>query len=148
MPLTPDEWERFSGKAKWDVMSALRGPDADLTRLKLLTTAVIRGKMRDVIRVGGIVNTCLPFALFPADYAVLIGGSGFGSYEGVSHFIGHVRDACGWLGIQTYHIPVDSWKALQGRQALWPATIPNSCRDLPPIQIPDSLAGFRVADWS
>jgi hypothetical protein len=66
IPLTPDEWEGFTPKQKWDVLSALRGPDVNRSRLiKWFSTSVIRGRMREVIRVGGLVNTDLNLVILP-----------------------------------------------------------------------------------
>ncbi len=94
VPLTPNEWAALSGKAKWDIMCALRGPDLEHEALKWHTTAVIRGKMRECIRVGGVVNYVQGAILLPrldARYA---------------HFHSHIREAAVWLRVPCIHVDI------------------------------------------
>lgn len=70
-PLTQTEWEAFTPKQKWDVIVALRGPDvAGSETIKWFTTSVIRGRMRQVMRVGGQVNTDLNLIILPSSWSV------------------------------------------------------------------------------
>lgn len=67
VPLTATQWESFTPKQKWDVIVALRGPDTHNSEtMKWFTTAVIRGKMRKVMRVGGMVNPDLNLIIIPS----------------------------------------------------------------------------------
>lgn len=100
-PLQKSEWEQFEGKARWDIMSALRGPDFRSLTLKWFATSVIRGKMQEVIRVGGVVNEDLPFLILPTPNA-----SGFGKFE-VNHWRSHVIEAANWLGMRYYLSPAN-----------------------------------------
>lgn len=99
IPLQKEVWESFDGKAKWDIMSALRGPDFRSQTLKWFATSVIRGRMREVIRVGGMVNEDLPLVIVPT-----IGSSGFGKFD-VSHWRSHVVEAANWLQLKHVQVP-------------------------------------------
>jgi hypothetical protein len=68
-PLSREEWEKFTPKMQWDIKVALRGPDlyaSDTT--KWFTTSIIRGKMREVCRVGGLVNDDLNLIILPSHF--------------------------------------------------------------------------------
>lgn len=66
-PLSREEWDKFTPKMQWDVKVALRGPDLAMSdTTKWFTTSVIRGKMRDVSRVGGLINDDLNLILIPS----------------------------------------------------------------------------------
>ena len=103
-PITPEQWEKFNGKQKWDLMSALRGPDYvpcsklkgtdALNRMKWYSTSVIRGVLRNVIRVGGMVNTQTGIVIAPETYSTQEAHGGMGKAFNAGHFFGHIQDAC------------------------------------------------------
>lgn len=124
-PLSIREWNALSPKAQWDVISALRGPDLLITyplpldryafwgvregsnpppidvtvAVKYHTTAVIRAKMREVLRVGGMVNehsTCITLPVH---------------WSWPHHFPQHVRDAARHLRIVVRCCPVEDFIA-------------------------------------
>lgn len=130
MPITPlsrPDWARFTPKMQWDIKVSLRGPDVDNSQmLKWFTTSVIRGKMREVTRVGGLINTDLNLVVIPISNSTFNGYSRYGSppsdlppcscercawltkrlhkEAGVlrwdcSHFFHHIQEASAILGI-------------------------------------------------
>lgn len=105
-PLTAEQWAAFDGKARWDVLCAMRGPDHEHAILKWHTTAVLRAKMREVIRVGGMINYNQSLILIPA------GAPKRG------HFLSHVQAAAHWLGIPMCVVPpaLSKWPAVSGRE--------------------------------
>ena len=106
-PLTIQEWASMSPKQQWDVKVCLRGPDHGNEWLKYYTTAIIRHKCSDVMRVGGMVNPYVP--------AIIMQGPGYpqvgnGPWEFNSyHFMGHVAEACKILNIPIVRIPQVTW---------------------------------------
>ncbi len=113
-PLTPSEWDLIQGKARWDVLVALRGPDARQSDVpKWFSSSVIRGKLRDVMRVGGMINTDL-------NLVVLVGSSLKGVIGGMKsippvaqwdaeHFCGHIQEAAEILGIPCAFLPPEMY---------------------------------------
>ena len=96
IPITRDEWKALEGKGQWDVKAALRGPDlVNSEMIKWFGTSVIRGKLRNITRVGGMVNDDLGIIIVAA------GGSGKDHHAGFDHhhYFAHLRDAASWLGI-------------------------------------------------
>jgi hypothetical protein len=89
MKMTKDLWETLSGKERWDLMVAMRGPDVDNSqislRIKTLTTAVLRGVMQDVYRVGGTIGKPKSIVV-PEDVHKSL-------FPGALHFFGHIYDA-------------------------------------------------------
>lgn len=66
-PFTSEEWARLTPKQQWDTIVALRGPDLrGSDSAKWYSTSVIRGKMRGILRVGGMVNTDLNLMILPS----------------------------------------------------------------------------------
>lgn len=93
--LSESEWAAFSGKARWDSIVALRGPDlVNSDTLKYFTTSVIRYRLSGVMRVGGMVNRQLPFVVLPEGLSKCP-KSGFD----VTHFYHHIEQAAEWLTI-------------------------------------------------
>jgi len=106
-PLTEAEWASMEGKARWDSIVALRGPDmkgSDV--LKWFTSSVIRGRLREVMRVGGLVNTSLPFVVLPT------GGFHFDGRFDSAHFIGHIYEAANWLHIPVVYVTAAPYQAI------------------------------------
>lgn len=108
-PLSPSTWKVLSGKQQWDCVVALRGPDvAQSATLKWLTTSIIRHKLSDVMRVGGLINPDLRMIILPD------GGRFYPAYKGrvpiylrsdLNHFFQHVREAACILGIPYITLP-------------------------------------------
>ena len=101
--LTAAQWAAFTDKQRWDVITALRGPDMGGSLLKLLTTAVIRGEVQSVLRTDGTSAMVVEqprVVLLPAGYA----------NPSMSHFCGHVADAASVLGLPIGRVP---WQVYQ-----------------------------------
>lgn len=110
-PITKEEWNKLDGKARWDSIVALRGPDRKpSTALKHITTAVIRYRLSEVMRVGGQVNGALPFCILPDSNACPTPDSF--DWE---HFIPHIAEACGWLSIPCASVPAEPWFEAVGK---------------------------------
>jgi hypothetical protein len=108
-PLTQEEWDGLSGKAKWDSQVALRGPDLVGSQdVKIFTTSIIRYRLSQVMRVGGLVNDWLPFTIVPQSSSSLMTRARF-QFDW-SHFLGHVIEACHWLSIPMISIATEDWK--------------------------------------
>lgn len=104
-PLSKSAWEEMGGKAKWDSIVALRGPDMKGSELvKMFTTSVIRSRLSGVMRVGGQISK-LGCVVAPLDS--LFKGDKFDDY----HFFTHVREAAHHLGIPTLLVPAEVYKA-------------------------------------
>jgi hypothetical protein len=109
-PLTQAEWDGLSGKAKWDSQVALRGPDLVGSQdVKIFTTSIIRYRLSQVMRVGGLVNDWLPFTIVPQGTSGLVSARARFQFDW-SHFIGHVIEACNWLSIPMIQIATEDWK--------------------------------------
>jgi hypothetical protein len=93
-PLKQEEWDGMHGKARWDSIVALRGPDFRNSQvLKWFTTSVIRFRLSGIMRTGGLVNNQLGFVVLPSN-----GIAVDGNFD-INHFLGHVTEAATWLGI-------------------------------------------------
>lgn len=98
--MQPDRWEALSGKERWDAITGLRGPDMEPSqRLKWITASVIRHHLKDVMRVGGLVNNFMTCIIVPR-------ASEFEIYEGFNyrHYIGHITDSAAVLQIPVFHL--------------------------------------------
>lgn len=101
-PINKTTWEALSPKEKWDVMSALRGPDLHPSwMVKYFSTSVIRHAMSKVIRVGGLVNDAIGVVFIPTGASCSLIPSNFDA----GHFFTHVTEAARILKIPTYSIP-------------------------------------------
>lgn len=68
--MTKEGWKDLAPKQQWDIQVALRGPDCnDSEGLKWFTTAVIRGQMSKVMRVGGTINEDLNLIIVPQEWS-------------------------------------------------------------------------------
>lgn len=109
-PLNPEEWKGMHGKAQWDSMVALRGPDyVGYETLKFLTTSVIRHRLSDCFRVGGLVNRQIPFIVLPNDNGVAAFGGGKAKFD-YSHFLNHIQTAAQWLSIPIVFVQGETFK--------------------------------------
>ena len=111
--LQMEAWQTFSAKQKWDVMVSLRGPDITKRWLKLITTAVIRARMRGVMkaldmRVGGAVAYTASAIILPSDNPY---GEHFAltSPFDYNHFLYHIRDSAKVLSIPILRLPDDCY---------------------------------------
>ncbi len=105
IPITPEEWSSFSGKAKWDSQVALRGPDIlNSSVLKWFTSSVIRHRLSGVMRVGGLINNEIPFVILPSGPVPQSKPFDF------THFCEHVHESADWLSIPIAWVPGDIWK--------------------------------------
>lgn len=99
VPITEAYWASLDGKAKWDSLVALRGPDlVSSDVLKWFTSSVLRHVMKEVMRVGGLVNGKVPFVVLPNSYA------GWKGNFDICHFCGHVYEAACWLKVPIVYI--------------------------------------------
>lgn len=108
-PISEEAWSQFSGKAKWDCVVALRGPDLVYSaNLKWFTSSVIRYALSKVMRVGGLVNTSLPMVILPENDAW--GGYQVpkGNFDG-GHFLGHILEAAEYLSIPIAKVPAETY---------------------------------------
>ena len=111
MPITREQWEALSDKARWDVKVALRGPDAyNGEVLKWFTTSVIRGQVREVFRVGGLVNHDLQLVVLPSAELASTYKASKTSWN-YKHFVEHVGTAADWLGVPKLRIEPSVWHA-------------------------------------
>ena len=113
--MTKSGWADLSDKAQWDIKVALRGPDANFPEtLKWFTTSVIRGQVREVFRVGGLVNADLNLVVLP-----------YGSLEeedssyppqpfrwNYDHFFTHVQEAAFHLGVPKLQLPGQTYRRI------------------------------------
>jgi hypothetical protein len=95
-PLTQEKWDKMEGKARWDSIVALRGPDlVGSDTLKWFTSSVIRWRLSHIMRVGGLVNNTLGFVLLPSGGWA---GKNVAPFD-ISHFLGHIHEAADWLEV-------------------------------------------------
>jgi hypothetical protein len=124
IPLSTKEWDAFTPKQRWDVIVALRGPDVARSEIiKWFTTSVIRGKMREVMRVGGQVNNDLNLIILPAGMSApdlvarpVKAAGYYGEYfDGPNPIhIGHAKECgyCSWLEKELeYHRGRQRWES-------------------------------------
>lgn len=115
-----EHWEGLSEKGQWDIKVALRGPDSYFGEtLKWFTTAVIRGQVREIFRVGGSVNSDLKLVILPKGYTYDNSGPEQATRFSwnASHFIEHISQAATWLGIPVLKIPRDLWNQTMQRSS-------------------------------
>lgn len=137
-PLTQEEWDELDPKARWDSQVALRGPDlASSDTLKYFTTSVIRYRMSKVMRVGGMVNSAIPFVVVP--YTMPLDKKGGFS---ISHFTGHILDASMWLKIPRCVVKADTYVNLMAPGASRWAVIKDIYQG---IDDPDQKAFLKSA---
>lgn len=111
--MTKSRWEELCGKGQWDIMVALRGPDSMYGEtVKWFTTSVIRGHMRGVFRIGGLINTDLKAIVLPAGDS----GSAGAKFDAAGkygwnhhHFCEHVATAANWMKIPILTVEADVW---------------------------------------
>ena len=110
--MTLTEWNALNDKGQWDIKVALRGPDCpgDSETIKWYSTAVLRGQLTNVFRVGGTINTHLKMIILPTD--------GDGQEWGAHHWVDHVHTAAYWMRLPTVLVPGPAyWKAVsRGRK--------------------------------
>lgn len=114
--ITKAFWEGLSGKAKWDSVVSLRGPDLNNSgMLKMFTTSVIRHRLSGVMRVGGQVSQ-LGCIIIPNGH--LFKGETFDEH----HFFTHIQEAA-------YHldIPIVTVEAAIYKAALDCGSVHNAC---------------------
>ena len=105
--LTKEAWSRMSGKEQWDIQVALRGPDSFYGEtVKWYTTAVIRGKVQEVMRVGGTVNNYLNLVILPGHGSIVDKKK---RDWNCGHFVEHVQLAAHHLKIPCLTIPNELW---------------------------------------
>ena len=104
-------WGRLSGKQQWDILVALRGPDCGNSEIiKWFTTAVIRGEMSPVMRVGGTVNTDLKAVVLPEKFqSPYIAPAKEGMPWNSGHFFQHVTEAATILGLPLVVVKQEQW---------------------------------------
>lgn len=107
--LDASTWLSFSDKDRWDVMTALRGPDHANTGLKWYTTAVIRGVVAPVLRTNGTSAVVIaePRLLLAPDAVPKF----FGEFN-IQHFLGHVVDAAEVLGLPIRYVDRGKWQEI------------------------------------
>ena len=107
--MNKERWDHMAGKPQWDIQVALRGPDSYYGEvLKWFTTAVIRGHMRGVIRVGGSINIDLKLVILPK-HSSLHAEQIERSKWNAAHFVEHVHLAADHIGIPVMRIPGELW---------------------------------------
>ena len=111
--LTKEKWDSFSGKSRWDIMTALRGPDVhNPGTIKWYTSAVIRGAVRRVIQIGdggAMKNTKLKLVILPDEQGMEIYGNLGPTGWNAMHFVEHINEAATRLTIPILWIPEQLW---------------------------------------
>lgn len=103
-PLPKEEWKKFTGKMQWDCVVALRGPDYCLgDNLKWWTSSVIRYRMSNILRVGGMIHPGPRFILVP-DSTVF---GQLGAFD-MGHFRQHQLEAACILDIAVFMVGAKS----------------------------------------
>jgi len=109
MTTTQEQWDALSEKGQWDIKVALRGPDSYYGEtLKWFTTAVIRGTVRKLFRVGGTVNRDLKLVILPINDGIYQAKKEKTSWNS-NHFVEHIMTAADWLQIPVLYIPASLW---------------------------------------
>lgn len=106
--LDPEQWRRFTDKDRWDVMTALRGPDVRITWLKMFTTAPIRGAVMNILRTNGTS------AVVISNPRLVIVPDMCPSLEGfdLAHFINHINDAAHLVGLKHVVLPFSVYQSI------------------------------------
>lgn len=113
--MTQIEWDKLPEKARWDIISALRGPDVvHSDNIKWFGTSVIRAKMITLTNTHGLVNNSLNLILVPSDHR-LLSKEELKTYTDAklptdmlvdgNHFFNHLITAAQWLKIPL--IPIE-----------------------------------------
>ena len=115
--MNKDQWASLNPKQQWDCLVALRGPDCyDSDRIKWFTTAVIRGQMASIIRVGGLVNTEFKLVILPEGLVIhnptLPLEKSYIFRWCADHFFVHTYEAASHLGVPILYISGDMWLKL------------------------------------
>jgi hypothetical protein len=125
--MTKEGWKELSPKQQWDIQVALRGPDCPNSEgLKWFTTAVIRGVMQPVMRVGGTINEDLKLIIAPQDWGsssltfphsipkevreVIRANLHEMALWNSHHFFEHVLTAAGHLEIPIAYVSNEVWR--------------------------------------
>lgn len=119
-PLTKEAWKALTSKQRWDVITAMRGPDMHSATLKWLTTSILRFMTTGVLRQEGtsaMVNLHVPFILFSGLPSGMSGAFDF------DHFICHVRDAAQILGVPL--VPV---RPMEMAQLVFAGSVGSACK--------------------
>lgn len=104
-PISKSTWEEMGGKAKWDSIVALRGPDLKGSELlKMFTTSVIRHRLSGVMRVGGQISQ---LGCIVVPNGAIIKSDKFDD----QHFFAHVREAAYHLAIPIVSMEASVYKA-------------------------------------
>lgn len=129
-PFTKEAWKKLSGKERWDVIVAMRGPDTrNEGALKWFVTGPLRAKMWPILKADGgsaLVNKDLNLIVVPTGTIgpqEMIGNlllpPNFALFN-LDHFIQHAREAAGILGVPILYVPRQAW--LKGMVANGPET--------------------------
>lgn len=111
--LTDEEWAALDGKARWDSIVALRGPDVvNSQTVKWFTSSVIRHRLSGVMRTGGLVNSRLPFVVLPSGQVALPADRRGFDYQ---HFSSHIYEAATWLKVPIAYVSGEAWGKMLGR---------------------------------
>lgn len=103
--ITKAFWEGLSGKAKWDSVVSLRGPDLNNSgMIKMFTTSVVRYRLSGVMRVGGQISN-LGCIIIPKGR--LFKDEVFDE----DHFFTHIREAAYHLDIPIVGVDANVYKA-------------------------------------
>jgi hypothetical protein len=120
-PITKEAWEALSPKQKWDSIVALRGPDCPSSEtIKWFTSSIIRGKLSQIMRVGGTVNDDLNLIVLPNNpylfnYAEAErNGLRKQHLWSATHFCGHIGEAAVILNIPYIEIDPALWNDTMG----------------------------------
>ncbi len=110
-PCSKEFWKALTSKQRWDVLTAMRGPDLKPgCGLKWFTTAVLRLVTRDVLRQDGTsaqINGQIPWVtVSPSGLP-----SGFMVGFEYKHFAQHVIDAANILKVPV--VNVDHWTMMK-----------------------------------
>ena len=135
-PLTESQWQRLPGKAKWDCVVALRGPDWEHSdSLKYHTASVIRWKLSGIMRVGGMINEKFPYILIPNSKGFQWHISKWPGFA-LGHFLTHINEAASYLRIPVIHLGVPAWEALMSQPHS--GELPNAAK----LEVDKYLASF------
>lgn len=110
-PITREAFDKLSVKQQWDIFASMRGPDlANSTAIKFYTTSVLRWMMSKAIRVGGLVNSDLPFVILPSTCEMeWIETTKKARPFDLSHFYEHVFESADHLNVPIYTVSSSLW---------------------------------------
>jgi hypothetical protein len=159
--MTKSKWADLTPKQQWDTLVAMRGPDAHSSEpIKWFTTAVIRGAMRSVMRVGGTVNSDCNLIIVPSKWGRTRSGEKSTIppiWQGVNwqHFFQHVYEAAEVLDIPRCDYPDPKWweimgKAIYGNQLYLPVTLAKGIeRECPEAfeELKRHIESYHGVEW-